>query len=93
MQLGKLEGEKAVTAIVKLTLCEAEALMMFIADRPELWRLHAVGFGVEDPMGLPRALAEGHAKGVGSRARLQPRRIPETEKQKIERRYERRASK
>jgi hypothetical protein len=51
-----------------LTAAEAEALVLFLAERGELWRLHARGCGVAEPdrvaAVLAAVLAEAHAAAV-----------------------------
>lgn len=49
---------------LEITAATAEALTLFLAERAELWRIHAVGFGVANPLDLPERLAKGYQQAM-----------------------------
>lgn len=49
---------------VPLTLAEAEALTLFLADREALWLRHAYDCGVGDPVRVAHLLSRAHASAV-----------------------------
>jgi hypothetical protein len=57
---------------VRLSLAEAEAVTLFLADRAALWNRHALDCGVPDPMRLPEALSIAHAAAVQGMATQKP---------------------
>lgn len=55
-----------MTAHIAIPVAACEALCLFLADRAELWAIHAQGCGVTDPTEVPRQLAKAHAEAVQS---------------------------
>lgn len=55
-----------MSAHVELTLAECEALMLFLAERAELWRAHAGMCGVGDPDQTAAKLAGAHHRAIAA---------------------------
>lgn len=55
-----------------MTTTELEALVVFLRDRQELWRRHAVDFGCENPDQVVLELTHAHHKAVAESMEEQP---------------------
>lgn len=58
----------AMEMVVGMSLAECEAMVLFIAERAELWTRHALDCGVVDTENLPRNLAAQHGMAVTLKA-------------------------
>jgi hypothetical protein len=58
---------KSLPVVVRMSCVEAEALILFLSQRPTIWITEASRSGVQEPLGLCKRVSKAHAAAINQR--------------------------